>query len=271
MNYFSFLDVKKSNLKYSNIFIYSWVFITITISVIDLVLFILFVIDYDTIFTHSFDVELEFSQPSSSILITAQNSAGMMMSVALRGYVLWLINIALAVYLFTQTFKIYDYVKLSANDRLPTGGQVNQAFSLYEAHNQSMYKNQPINAFEPRYTYLLVILNFIFIIVFSPWYNYLTTDVPRVPRPQTTLVRSTSVNGLEESFNRRMTNAHVVGNKNTFNSEVVLRRDQVTPATSAPSRQSAHLNNINYLQTPQPQFDNRPPLKSGILRNSRYQ
>lgn len=80
------------------------------------------------------------------------------------------------------------------------------------------------------------------------------------------------MNGLEEAFNKRMTTAHVVGNKNTFNSEVVLRRDQVTPVTAtAQSRQSTNLNNINYLQTPQPQFDNRPPLKSGILRNSRYQ
>jgi hypothetical protein len=101
----------------------------------------------------------------------------------------------------------------------------------------------------------------------------LTTDnIPRVQRPTSALVRSTSVNGLEEAFNKRMTNAHVVNNKNTFNSEVVLRRDQVTPlASAAPSRQSTNINNLNYLQTPQPQFDNRPPLKSGILRNSRYQ
>lgn len=148
----NFLDVKKSNLKYANIFIYTWVLITITVSIIDLVLFILFVIDYDTIFSHSFDVELAFSQSTSSVLITAQNSAGMMMSVALRGYVLWLINLMLAVYLFTQTFKVYDYIKLSSSGRFhTTGGQVNQAFSLNEAHNHSVYKNQPIQAFEPRY------------------------------------------------------------------------------------------------------------------------
>lgn len=103
-----------------------------------------------------------------------------------------------------------------------------------------------------------------------PWYNYLTTDIPR-PKTQAppVLVRSTSSSGLEEEFNKRMTHANTMENKNTFNSEVVLRREHQTP--SAASRQSTNLNNLNYIQTPQPQFETRPPLKSGILRNSRYQ
>jgi hypothetical protein len=136
-------------------FIYAWVLITITVSIIDLVLFVLFTLDYDTILTRSFDVELIFSAASSSILITAQNSAGMMMSVALRGYVLWLINLVLAVYLFTQTFKVYDYIKLTQTGRIPaTAGQVNNAFVLNEAHNHSVLVNKPIQAFEPRYEFL---------------------------------------------------------------------------------------------------------------------
>lgn len=146
-----FPDVKKSHLKYANVFIYFWVFITIVVSVIDLVLFILFALDYDTIFSHSFNFPLEFSPPTSSVLITAQNSAGIMMSLALRGYILWLINLLLALYLFTQTFKVYDYNKLMKSGRIaPSTGQVNKAFTLNEAFNHSVHNNQPIQAFEPR-------------------------------------------------------------------------------------------------------------------------
>lgn len=254
------MNVKKSHLKYANVFIYFWVFITLVVSVIDLVLFILFALDYDTIFSHSFSIDLDFSPSSSSVLITAQNSAGIMMSLALRGYVLWLINLLLALYLFTQTFKVYDYNKLVKSGRVvqTSGGQVNNAFSLNEAFNQSVYKNQPIQAFEPSTA--------------LPWYNYLTTDLPRVQRNSSQLQRSSSANGLEEAYNKRMTNAHMTSSsKNTFNNEVVLRRD-VTPTTStAPSRQSQNFNSVNYLQTPQPQYGNQSQLKPGILRNSRYQ
>lgn len=150
---FNFKDVKKSHLKYANAFLYTWILITIVISMIDLVLFILFALDYDTIFSHSFGISLEFADPTNAVLITAQNSAGMMMSVALRGYILWLINLALAVYLFTQTFKIYDYNKLKEQRGIaPTGsgGQVNNAFVHNEIASHSIFKNQPIQAFEPR-------------------------------------------------------------------------------------------------------------------------
>lgn len=119
---------------------------------IDLAIFILFAIDYDTIFSHSFTVDFDFADPTSAILITAQNSAGMMMSVALRGYILWLINLVLAVYLFTQTFKIYDYNKLGGQRGITSTsvntGQVNNAFVHNELNTHSIYKNQPIHAFE---------------------------------------------------------------------------------------------------------------------------
>ena len=122
---------------------------------IDLVLFILFALDYDTIFSHSFGIPLDFADSTNAVLITAQNTAGMLMSVALRGYVLWLINLALAVYLFTQTFKIYDYNKLSEQRGIVTGststvGQVNNAFVHNELASHSIFKNQPIQAFEPK-------------------------------------------------------------------------------------------------------------------------
>lgn len=149
---FNFKDVKKSHLKYANAFLYTWILITIVVSMIDLVLFILFALDYDTVFSHSFGIPLDFTDSTNAVLITAQNTAGMMMSVALRGYVLWLINLALAVYLFTQTFKIYDYNKLSEQRGIVTsssGGQVNNAFVHNELAAHSIFKNQPIQAFEP--------------------------------------------------------------------------------------------------------------------------
>jgi hypothetical protein len=115
---------------------------------IDLVLFILFAIDYEVILSHSFTVDFNFAASTSAMLITAQNSAGIMMSVALRGYVLWLINLALAVFLFTQTFKIYDYNKLKHHTGTPNAGQVNSAFVHNEIIAHSIYKNQPIHAFD---------------------------------------------------------------------------------------------------------------------------
>lgn len=37
-----------------------------------------------------------------------------MMSIALRGYTIWLINLILCIYFFTQTFKISDYNRIKA-------------------------------------------------------------------------------------------------------------------------------------------------------------
>lgn len=114
---------------------------------IDLVLFIMFIIDYDTILTHSFYVSLDGTVPiTMSILITAQNTAGMMASLALRGYVLWIINLSFAIFLFTQTFKIYDY---NETNKINKSGQVNSAFKNdTELQGHTIYNNRPISAFE---------------------------------------------------------------------------------------------------------------------------
>lgn len=116
---------------------------------VDLVLFVLFIIDYNTILQHSFNFSLNFGTSVHSILIVAQNTAGMMASVALRGYLLWLINLVLTVYLFTQTFRVYDYNRMKEISR--PAGQVNIGFkSDDELKAHSMLTNPPIDAFETR-------------------------------------------------------------------------------------------------------------------------
>lgn len=49
------------------------------------------------------------------VLISAQTAAGAMITIAFRGFVLWIINVSLAVYLFAQTFNIFDYNKFQVN------------------------------------------------------------------------------------------------------------------------------------------------------------
>lgn len=143
---FTVSDIKKSNIRYMNVFLYIWIFITFVISMIDLVLFIMFILDYDTIIRHSYDISSNFAVSTSTILITAQNTAGMMASIALRGYLLWLINLVLCIYLFTQTFRIYDYNRTSGLN--PTG-HANAGFKAdNELQGHSIFKNQPISAFE---------------------------------------------------------------------------------------------------------------------------
>lgn len=48
------------------------------------------------------------------LIVSAKTAAGVMMSVSLRGYTVWLINIVLCIYFFTQTFKISDYNRIKA-------------------------------------------------------------------------------------------------------------------------------------------------------------
>lgn len=95
-----------------------------------------------------------------------------------------------------------------------------------------------------------------------PWYNYLTTDIPRARPP--TLIRSTSASGLEESFQKRMTTS-VEDNRNSINTDIILKRD-----IESPQIQNLKVNNIAHNQTTTV-LEAKPNLRSGILRNSRYQ
>lgn len=54
------------------------------------------------------------TEQSYYILIAAKTASGIMMSITLRGYTIWLINLVLCIYFFTQTFKISDYNRYKA-------------------------------------------------------------------------------------------------------------------------------------------------------------
>jgi len=254
-------NVKKSNIRYLNVFLYLWIFITFVISMVDLALFIHFILDYDTIMQRSYYTPLDYSTSTFSILVTAQNTAGMLASLALRGYLLWFINLLLTVYLFTQTFRVSDYnrmsqIRTSSNNVV----QVNMAFSnTEELQGHSIHKNPPIRAYEEQPAQHL------------PWYNYLTTDIPRAHRHSqypAPLVRSKSASNLDASFQNRMTMA--TARTITPTDDVVYRREQVNRELR--DRQSVSGNYANLQPAPHPpsNYQPRPQLRSA-LRNSRYQ
>lgn len=113
---------------------------------IDLALFTLFIIDYITIMQLSYNIGLDWADATRSILVTAQNTSGMLASLALRGYFLWLINLSLTVFLFTQTFFVSDYNRMR---EVNTTGQINSGFKKEEDFGRhSMFNNQPIRAYD---------------------------------------------------------------------------------------------------------------------------
>lgn len=98
---------------------------------------------------HSYTISLNFAASTQSVLITAQNSSFMLASIAMRGYLLWFINLFLAVYLFTQTFRVSDYNRTRNNQRNAVDkGHVNETFNNSEFQGHSVFKNQPIQAYE---------------------------------------------------------------------------------------------------------------------------
>lgn len=133
--------VRHKYIKIANIFLYIWIFITVSISLMDLAFGILFALDYNDLMflahqTPTTDVAGQF------VLISAQTASGTMMTIAFRGFVLWIINVALAVYLFAQTFNIFDYNKFQPTEPI---GTTNRAFIKDENHPIDAYgnKNQP--------------------------------------------------------------------------------------------------------------------------------
>jgi len=122
-------------IKIANIFLYIWIVITVALSLMDLSFGILFALDYnDTMFLAHHQ---GLGVPLQHVLIAAQTAIGAMMTIAFRGFVLWIINVALCIYLFAQTFNIFDYNKFQPVEPI---GTTNRAFVNEE-------KNHPIDAF----------------------------------------------------------------------------------------------------------------------------
>ncbi|KAL9701306.1 hypothetical protein quinque_004747 [Culex quinquefasciatus] len=114
-------NARKKYIRYVNVFLYIWIVFTVTISILDLALGIQFAVDYDTIINALF---LRIAQPTVTqadhVLSLAATVSGIMLVMAFRGWIFWLVNVGLAVYLFTQTFKIYDYNQLRRKLSLPS-------------------------------------------------------------------------------------------------------------------------------------------------------
>jgi len=128
-------------IKIANVFLYIWIVITVALSLMDLSFGILFALDYnDTMFlAHQHGL----AAPLQHVLIAAQTAIGAMMTMAFRGFVLWIINVALSIYLFAQTFNIFDYNKFQPVEPI---GTTNRAFVNEEkSHPIDAYgqKNQP--------------------------------------------------------------------------------------------------------------------------------
>uniref|UniRef100_A0A1L8DA46 Putative conserved plasma membrane protein n=1 Tax=Nyssomyia neivai TaxID=330878 RepID=A0A1L8DA46_9DIPT len=131
------LTCKEEYVKYANIFLFIWIFLTLGTSVVDMALGILFGLDYGTIMEAAHNVPLAGATVNHAILLGAQASAGVLMGVAFRGFLLWLINIALALYIFTHTFKIADH------NRMKSG--IDNASFAHDPH--SMKTDKPIDAY----------------------------------------------------------------------------------------------------------------------------
>lgn len=137
------IDVKNKYIAWVNIFLYFWIAITLAVSVIDLALGILFGVDYDRVMVcissdtkHNYCFKFNlcsiqrsqipgFAAPvdppvgepigvsPTFLLLAAQSGIGMLFSIVLRGYLLWILNVVLAIYFFTQTLRISDYNRLT--------------------------------------------------------------------------------------------------------------------------------------------------------------
>lgn len=134
-------NARKKYIRYVNVFLYIWIVFAVTISILDLALGIQFAVDYDTIIHALFlrPTEAVVTQ-ADHVLSLAATVAGIMLVMAFRGWIFWLVNVGLAIYLFTQTFKIYDYNQLKRKSTgMANGGFVGD-------HGA---RRGPIDAYDP--------------------------------------------------------------------------------------------------------------------------
>ncbi|XP_055612237.1 uncharacterized protein LOC129758686 [Uranotaenia lowii] len=117
-------NARKRYVRYINIFLYIWIAFTVTISILDLALGIQFAVDYDTIIRAQFLVPYPAVTGADQVLTVASTVSGIMLVMAFRGWIFWIFNVGLAVYMFTQTFKIYDYNQLRRKNGMTNGGFV---------------------------------------------------------------------------------------------------------------------------------------------------
>ncbi|XP_055708426.1 uncharacterized protein LOC129804821 [Phlebotomus papatasi] len=248
------LTCKEEYIRYANIFLYIWIFITLAISIVDMALGILFGLDYGVIMDEAHSVGLAGATINHAILLAAQASAGVLMGVAFRGFLLWLINIFLALYLFTHTFKISDHNRMKS-------GVDNVTFAS-EPHSLNRTTEKPIDAygFSTRPT--------------STWQTPSSFHPDRHPVVDDRDYRRGVVSTYELHPQQHHPPPPVTRRRDD---DVILRRD----AAQSVAREINHRNSFrNEPGVPAPDYsppmprsnpyENRPALKSA-LRQSRYQ
>uniref|UniRef100_A0A182K925 Uncharacterized protein n=1 Tax=Anopheles christyi TaxID=43041 RepID=A0A182K925_9DIPT len=139
-------NARHKYVRYINVFLYIWIIITMIISVLDLALGILFAIDYDTVVHALFEYPFDMGQllPAVQVLATAVHVSGIMMVMAFRGWIFWVVNVSLAIFMFTQTFKIYDYNQMRRKQKSNGGGRANGG---YVTEGDTMQR-PPIDAYD---------------------------------------------------------------------------------------------------------------------------
>lgn len=75
------------------------------------------------------------------VLLSAKSAAGIMMTIAFRGWIVWVTNVGLVVYYFIQTFRLYDY-----NKKQETAGLINAGYLANEPHPLNK-RHAPIDAY----------------------------------------------------------------------------------------------------------------------------
>ncbi|XP_058465321.1 uncharacterized protein LOC131438933 [Malaya genurostris] len=136
-------NARKKFVRYINIFLYIWITFTIVISILDLALGIQFAVDYDTIVHALFLRPYPGVTPADQTLIMAVTVSGIMMVMAFRGWIFWIVNVALAIYMFTQTIVIYDYNKLRRKNGTANGAFVGDDGGLRRAPIEAYDMSQP--------------------------------------------------------------------------------------------------------------------------------
>lgn len=100
-------------MRVTNVILYLWVFVTLSVSAMDLALGVIFGIDYGRFAAEANKQDFAVNS-DMSIFISAQFVSISMMVIAFKGFILWIVNIALVCYFFTETFLISKAVT-SAN------------------------------------------------------------------------------------------------------------------------------------------------------------
>ncbi|KAL5292922.1 hypothetical protein ACFFRR_011597 [Megaselia abdita] len=140
-------NVRGDQMRVTNVILYLWVFVTLSISAMDLALGVIFGIDYGR-FAAQADKQTFLANGAMTIFISAQIVSMSMMIMAFKGFILWIINIAFVCYLFTETFLINKAVT-SANTSYFNRAYQNTNGSL-ESVAERNNDRAPIQAFETK-------------------------------------------------------------------------------------------------------------------------